>query len=387
MAHDHIAAFSLKTFSELLESIYHGLDEAPLWQGFLNQLRNEMDASICFLILRTPNPGDAGLLLSDGLPSPISDTPNNVYSDGLYALDPFVNLPAGKVVSLEEFLPATQLLNSEFYQRCMKPFDLLHILGVDMQLANGLRASLRITRSPNASSFTPQDKEKIALILPHLERAIPLYARLQQMETERTLLDRTVSQLSLGTIILDDNRHLIHCNAIADRILAEKNGISSKDRQLLITQGSEASHFRQLINNAIDAHRHSKPHIVQAMAITRSAGHLPLNIVVRSMPQISQMDGQTVPSVAVFISDPEYKSQTSAEVLGQLYGLTPAESRLAMALADGQSLEDASNSLHISRNTARAHLRAIFAKTGVTQQTMLVSLLLKSVAAFIANPR
>jgi DNA-binding CsgD family transcriptional regulator len=386
MAND-TAPYTLKAYSELVESIYKGLDGTPLWQSFLRLLREEMEANICFLILRTPNLGDAGLLLNDGLPTPISDTPNNVYSDGLYALDPFVNLPAGQVVSLEEFLPKDQLLHSEFYQRCMKPFDLLHILGVDMQLADGMRANLRITRSPNAPAFTAQDKEKIALLLTHLHSAIPLFARLQRMETERTLLDRTVSQLSLGTIILNDKRQILHCNAIADQILAEKNGISSKDRQLQISQGNEASHFRQLISSAIDAHRQSKPHIVQAMAITRSAGHLPLNIVVRSIPQLSQVDGQAVAAVAVFLSDPEYKSQTSAEVLGQLYGLTPAESRLAMALADGQSLEDASNSLHISRNTARAHLRAIFAKTGVTQQTMLVSLLLKSVAAFLASPR
>lgn len=387
MSVDNNAIYDLCTFSTLLESIYKGLNETPLWQNFLSKLRTEMSANICFLILRNPNPGDAGLLLSDGLPPALSGSPNNVYSDELYAIDPFANLPTGQVITLEEFVPTDQLLHSEFYLRCMKPFDLLHNLGVDIQLAEGLRVSLRITRSANSPPFTAKDKEKIALLIPHLQQAIPLYARLQQMETERSLLDRTVSQLSLGTIILDDSRRVLHCNAVADRILAEKDGICCKDRQMLITHSSEASHLRHLINNAIEAHKLSKPYIVQAMAISRKAGRLPLNIVVRSMPQVSQVDGQTVAAVAIFISDPEYKSQTSAEILGQLYGLTPAESRLAMALADGHSLEDASNSLHISRNTARAHLRAIFAKTGVTQQTMLVSLLLKSVAAFLASPR
>jgi DNA-binding CsgD family transcriptional regulator len=387
MSLDNNPAYDLCTFSSLLESIYKGLNETPLWQGFLCKLRTEMSANICFLILRNPNPGDAGLLLSDGLPPALSGSPNNVYSDGLYAIDPFANLPSDQVTTLEEFVPTEQLLRSEFYLRCMQPFDLLHILGVDMQLPGSLRVSLRITRCANAPSFTAKDKEKITLLIPHLQQAIPLYARLQQMETERSLLDRTVSQLSLGTIILDDGRRVLHCNAVADRIITEKDGIYSKDRQILITHSSEANHFRQLINNAIDAHKQSKPYIVQAMAISRKAGRLPLNIVVRSMPQVSQLDGQTVAAVAIFISDPEYKSHTSAEILGQLYGLTPAESRLAMALADGHSLEDASNSLHISRNTARAHLRAIFAKTGVTQQTMLVSLLLKSVAAFLASSR
>jgi DNA-binding CsgD family transcriptional regulator len=384
MTHNKNTTYDVNTFSELLESIYSGLDETPLWQKFLSLLRTEMKANICFLILRNPNPGDAGLLLSNGLPSTLSESPNNAYSDGLYAIDPFANLPTGQVITLEEFVPQDQLLRSEFYLRCMKPYDLLHNLGVDIQLADGMRVSLRITRGSDAPSFTSTDKEKIALLVPHLQRAILLYTRLQKMESQNTLLDRTVSQLSLGTIILDEKRQVIHCNPVADRILSNKDGLGLNGQQLQINQGSEASYFKKIVNDAINAHRQNTPYIVQAMAITRSSGHLPLNIVVRSMPQASRVDGQAIAAVAIFLSDPENKSQTSSEVLGQLYGLTPAESRLAMALADGQNLEDASNFLHISRNTARAHLRAIFTKTGVTQQTMLVSLLLKSVAAYLA---
>ena len=38
--------------------------------------------------------------------------------------------------------------------------------------------------------------------------------------------------------------------------------------------------------------------------------------------------------------------------------------------------------MKIRRNTARAHLRAIFSKTGVKRQITLVRLLLNSVASF-----
>ena len=49
-------------------------------------------------------------------------------------------------------------------------------------------------------------------------------------------------------------------------------------------------------------------------------------------------------------------------------------------LADGLSLDEASEALGMSRNTARTHLRSIFSKTGVSRQTLLVRLILKSVA-------
>lgn len=50
-------------------------------------------------------------------------------------------------------------------------------------------------------------------------------------------------------------------------------------------------------------------------------------------------------------------------------------------LANGHSVETASDELGISRHTTRAHLRSIFAKTGVTRQPLLVRLVLKSLAS------
>ena len=45
-------------------------------------------------------------------------------------------------------------------------------------------------------------------------------------------------------------------------------------------------------------------------------------------------------------------------------------------------LADRIAELGIARNTARAQLRSIFAKTGVSRQSMLVSLMLKSVVTY-----
>ena len=53
---------------------------------------------------------------------------------------------------------------------------------------------------------------------------------------------------------------------------------------------------------------------------------------------------------------------------------------MALKLVDGASLEEVAEELSIRRNTARAHLRAIFSKTGVRRQTELVRILLNSVA-------
>ena len=53
---------------------------------------------------------------------------------------------------------------------------------------------------------------------------------------------------------------------------------------------------------------------------------------------------------------------------------------LVIQLTHGLTLEEAAKALGIRLNTARAHLRSIFSKTGVRRQTELVRIFLNSVA-------
>ena len=100
----------------------------------------------------------------------------------------------------------------------------------------------------------------------------------------------------------------------------------------------------------------------------------------RAVPHNTWSEGKRRPTVAVMIRDPERKAEGSHETLRNLYEFTRAESALALKLANGLTLEEASEALDIRKNTARAHLRAIFSKTGVTRQTMLVRLILGSLS-------
>lgn len=62
-------------------------------------------------------------------------------------------------------------------------------------------------------------------------------------------------------------------------------------------------------------------------------------------------------------------------LLAGVFGLTPAEARLASIIAEGRNPEDAAEELRISKSTARNHLKAIFAKTATRRQAELVALL------------
>ncbi|MNO92645.1 Bacterial regulatory protein, luxR family [compost metagenome] len=123
------------------------------------------------------------------------------------------------------------------------------------------------------------------------------------------------------------------------------------------------------------------------MSIARPSGQVSLGVVVESIPSQELVEGKGRPTTLVYIRDAVTRSLANSAVTKQLFNLTPAETSLALELANGLSLEEAAEELNIRRNTARAHLRSIFSKTGVRRQTELVRLMLNSVVALGRPPK
>ena len=77
----------------------------------------------------------------------------------------------------------------------------------------------------------------------------------------------------------------------------------------------------------------------------------------------------------LLLREVEDRAVSLARALRQDFALTPAEIRLAVVMADGAALQDASERMGIAVSTARAQLKSVFAKTGTHRQGELVALL------------
>lgn len=74
-------------------------------------------------------------------------------------------------------------------------------------------------------------------------------------------------------------------------------------------------------------------------------------------------------------SDLDSEAGLCVKLLSQVFGLSPAEGRLAAALADGLSPDQAARKLGIARATARSQLKSVFSKTETHRQSELVAVL------------
>jgi DNA-binding CsgD family transcriptional regulator/PAS domain-containing protein len=349
-----------------------------------------MDAHAVSLVLRAPAAGDRGVILNcrrggDAVEEQLAD-PNDweamIYREQFFAIDPFVNLPPDKVVTQQELVPDAELLGSAYYRDYLEPIGIFHILGADTTEPAGLMARLRIARQLREPAFAEAEKTLCARLLPHLKRALQIHARLNHATSERDLYAGAVNQLSVATIILDEQSRVLNTNNLASELLAEKDGLVLVDDRLSLGTRSENDRLQEIVAATIEAQLADATSMASALRVARPSGHPDLGLVIRPVPAASEWaKGQASPCVAIFISDPHHQENASTQMLTELFQLTPAEANLAIKLARGMSLAEVAEQQSVSQHTTRAQLKSIFAKTGATRQAELVRLVLKSVAS------
>jgi DNA-binding CsgD family transcriptional regulator len=82
-------------------------------------------------------------------------------------------------------------------------------------------------------------------------------------------------------------------------------------------------------------------------------------------------------TAVAFINDPFQTRRPTKEVLHMVYGLTPAECRVALLLSDGRAPQEIAKMVGVTQNTVRSQIKSIFSKTGDGRQGELIQLLLR----------
>lgn len=381
-----------KDYDRLVQLVYQGAIEDTPWQSTLPALRDAFDAQVVSLVLRPPSAGDRGIILNSvrpgpdrqPSPSPLAD-PNDweltAYREQFFSLDPFINLPPDRIITLDDILSDDELMASDYYLHYLQPIGLFRILGVDTGEPGGLLARLRFSRRREEACFSKTERELLAQLTPHLQQALQVYARLNHMASERDIYAGAVDQLSVATIILDEKGRVLNTNTMAATLLKASDGLGLRGQQLRIEDRNIDRQLQAGLAGVIQAQQAGETSVVKALRVPRAPGRSALGLVIRPVPVAEWGEGQSGPCAAVFISDPDQRDSASQQTLGELFGLSPAEANVAILLARGLSLAEVSQAQNISPHTARAQLKSIFAKTGVSRQAELVRMIIRSVAS------
>ncbi|MDF2811411.1 MAG: hypothetical protein K0S56_2442 [Microvirga sp.] len=246
---------------------------------------------------------------------------------------------------------------------------------------------LAIVRPLAHAPFDQEEKSVCEILVSHLARGLEMASRMGATEIERTLYSDVVDRLSVGIVILDRAGKVVRTSSTADDILIEGSSLRVKGGRLYARCSNEDRALQSAIKAALQDGGNPGASDVRGLSLTKQSGSKNLGLIVRPISASSHRGPSAQSAVVVFLRDSEAVPAIEGDLVRQLFDLTPAEAAVARRLTVGLSLDEAANSLEISRNTARAHLRSIFSKSGITRQTELVRLVLNSVVLLGERPR
>ncbi|MGE8344762.1 helix-turn-helix transcriptional regulator [Pseudomonas helleri] len=377
LTHEGLVSLGLELarYNELVGEIYEGALDPKLMARALKSFLKLYDANFATLILRVPEQTDTGVMILAG---DIEGAGDVCYMTYPQTSTPFANQPLDHVFTVDDIMSSTEWEQNVYFKMFCGPHDVYHLMGADISTPDGGKLRFRVTRPKHKPNFSANERALCASFLPHLRRASQLHNLIDRSESLSDLYSQAISRLSVATLVLDESGSVLQSNPVADEILARSDGLKLVGGRLEATYPSDNRVLQQLIRSAFDP---DAPKSAEAMSVTRPSGLVNLGVVVESIPSLDWAEEKGQPAALVYIRDASSKSLASEVVTKQLFNLTRAETALAMELANGLSLEEAAEALNIRRNTARAHLRSIFSKTGVRRQTELVRIMLNSVVA------
>jgi DNA-binding CsgD family transcriptional regulator/PAS domain-containing protein len=357
----------------MLVNLYGAPLRPELWGVFLNQLASLHGVTKAALIAHDTTRDEHRILASVG-DSVVESIP--AYEGTFGQFDEWAKRAPAKlgksVVRGEELYPDALLNRSTFYNDFLQPFDVCQMTCIGSAGALGTYDALSVYRGPNEDSFSNELVATLQMLVPHLHTALSVRRKLDQLQGCLNDVESALDSLSLGIVLLRREGTCLFINRAAQAILDRQDGLVIERGALSAQELGDSSSLRQLVDSLTGRTAAVTP-TRNALLISRRKGR-PLHLLGTPFRQ-EALPGTTRATAMIIVCDPENKAPVPAETLTLLFGLTPAEARLAIALANGNSLIEAADRHRVRHDTARKQLKSIFFKTHTNRQGELLRLL------------
>jgi DNA-binding CsgD family transcriptional regulator len=338
-------------------------------------IRPEVMQEICAAV----NSTGAALLQSDvrnpGVPitGGVTDLFQNYFGNNWHTRDiradrgvPLL-LQGRSVVTDQDFVSPEEMRTVPFYNECVFPTGFEWFAAVGFRAGSALWG-LSIHRTAREGPFEGEDKHLLATMSDRLTEVATLSTAVGRIALSSAA--NALNSVHHPAISIDRFGFVLDVNIAAAELFDDE--IRIRNRRLFTTDRQA----RGLLEELLDGFRMASdidPFPSDPILIRRRDK---VPVLVRILPVHGAARSPFLDARALLtFSSIETKPDLSPTLLRKAFNLTPAEGKLAVLIAQGNSPEQIAEQLGIARVTARNQLRAVFAKTGTHRQSELVALL------------
>lgn len=360
-------------FETLVGSIYDCAADPTQWPDALGHIRDAVDAAYVRLgvsSLNSGSPEKPALILSycssrDGnIPLHLDDVIDSVPDS--HAV---LALPEDVCWSQLSRMQESEFKKTAFYQEWLRPQNLRDVMGVNSIKRKDMRSLLTMPTAASREPVTMENRSLVEQLSPHIRRAMSINDLTNNSVLALSLYRQVLDTLSVAVFIVGAGHRVLFSNGLGDTMLSEAQSVFT-------------------IAGALKAHRgHGDRACELDTAIDQAlSGEFSTGCAGHGVPLVS-MTGEHVAAYVipltqsigrghcvVFVTRKGGTQAMAVDVLRSMFNLTTAEARIALLVAGGDGPQRVAITLGITMNTARTHLKHIYSKMDVSDQTALAGL-------------
>jgi DNA-binding CsgD family transcriptional regulator len=346
---------------QCVEHLYESVLDDASWPKAMRAMAQFAGSSSTFYI--TANTVTATIAASEcsGIDPCVNQQYLEYYAAKEVRLAPALAFPVGQPMTDETLLDKHTYRNSEIFRDLLQPHDVPHVMAV--WVAKGLTAAsiFAFERTQHMGTFDRGDVQRCLAVVPHLVRALNARESLRAMRQQRNIYAELLDRLSFGTLLLDESLRVIETSPAARRILDAATTLVFSEGRIQATSFADDARLQRALSHAA-AYRRDYAVPGDSLSLLAPNGGR-VNVVV--LPVVSpELFTPLTPVVLVLLFDPSTARLPASSKLQGALGLTDAEARLASALFTGITLRESAERLHLSINTCKTQLKAIYSKLG-----------------------
>lgn len=270
-----------------------------------------------------------------------------------------------------DLVPDASFLRSEYYSDFARHYERRHMLGGMVGVGDAM--PIGVFRAEGTRPFGDAERQLLQALLPHLQNALELRTRLARDEQSAWLTRAALDALPFGVALVDAGLQLRFVNEVAGAYLAGNDaGLFSIRSGPHVGSGlylgalsrNEATALRRLVASATSGGPGGSMQV-------RSRDGSTVAVLVNAVPRGLMQDlvaaipaAPVAEALAMVILRPVHRrAAPPPDMLCDLFGLTPAEAAVAVALVGGATAEQVARQRGVSLMTVRVQIRSILGKS------------------------
>lgn len=357
------------SFERVISTLFDNLESEAPWEPALDELRAALAASTVSLCVEQKTNYARGAKQLFGK-SPDREHFQCLRSGLAYS-------GAAVRENIGEALVVERSFASDRANDFLSSGDVSHTIEHRFEAAGLFDCVLVALRTAEERHFGPGDRLALRSVAAHFRRALEFRQKLMRSRVISDFKADALEQMGIAGFLVGPDRSMLALNRRAGRFLEQEDGIRVSKGSLHATDSQDDRKLQAEIRGILADE--SLTGTQRALSLKRPSGRRDLGVLITTQNSPSLVSNRMEKVALIYVRDAAMSVNLYTELMQQLFSFTRAEANLAAGLAGGLRLGDVESLLNIRHNTARAHLRSIFAKADVSCQSGLVHLLANSV--------